>query len=198
MKKEPDHNDAKFWQQHYENGSTQWDAGAPTEPLRHYFEGLTDKSINILIPGAGNGWEAGWLFNNGFKNVYVLDFAAAPLEHFKKRIPEFPSSHLINENFFSHKGNYDLIVEQTFFCAIDPSLRRKYAEHMSSLLNKGGRLAGLLFNFPLETGPPFGGNAKEYESLFKPLFHIKVMAPCYNSIAPRMGRELFVIFEKKG
>jgi len=197
MKKEPDHNDATFWQQHYENGTTQWDAGSPTEPIRHFFEGLTDKSISILIPGAGNGWEAGWLFNNGFKNVFVLDFATAPLEHFKQRIPDFPTSHLINENFFEHKGKYDLIVEQTFFCAIDPSLREKYAEHMASLLNKNGRLAGLLFNFPLDTGPPFGGTTTEYTNLFSTLFHIQRMEPCYNSIAPRMGRELFILFEKK-
>ena len=47
----------------------------------------------------------------GFKNVFVIDIAEQPLLNFKKRFPNFPESHLINDDFFNHNGKYDLIVE---------------------------------------------------------------------------------------
>jgi len=69
---------------------------------------------------------------------------------------------------------------------------------MHSLLHSGGSIIGVLFNFPLsDEGPPFGGSVSEYKKLFSTKFVIKVLEPCYNSIKPRHGNELFIIFEKK-
>jgi thiopurine S-methyltransferase len=68
---------------------------------------------------------------------------------------------------------------------------------MPKLLKENGKLAGLLFNFPLtQEGPPFGGSKEEYLRLFEPNFNVKVMEPCHNSIKPREGRELFFILQK--
>ena len=53
---------------------------------------------------------------------------------------------IVNENFFYHQGKYDLILEQTFFCALDPSLREKYVEKCYDLLNDDGKIAGVFFN----------------------------------------------------
>ena len=66
------------------------------------------------------------------------------------------------------------------------------------MLNKGGKLVGLLFDFPLtEEGPPFGGSLEEYKNTFSKQFNIKILETSFNSIKPRLGRELFIIFEKK-
>ena len=93
---------------------------------------------------------------------------------------------------------FDLILEQTFFCALRPELRENYARKMQSLLKDGGILAGLLFDFPLEDGgPPYGGNIEEYRAFFSPYFEIRKLQRAYNSIPPRRGSELFFIFEKK-
>ncbi|WP_412783757.1 hypothetical protein, partial [Aeromonas sanarellii] len=68
-------------------------------------------------------------------------------------------SHLIENDFFELDDKFDLILEQTFFCALDPELRNQYATKMYNLLNTNGKIAGLLFNFPLTNeGPPFGGS----------------------------------------
>jgi thiopurine S-methyltransferase len=68
---------------------------------------------------------------------------------------------------------------------------------MKALLKAGGKLVGLLFDFRLtEEGPPFGGDADAYSLAFQKRFDIKTLAPCYNSIKPRDGKELFIIFEK--
>lgn len=187
-----------YWNERYLTDDFGWDLGEVSTPLKHYIEQLNNKDLKILIPGAGNSYEAEYLFKLGFKNIYVLDFAEAPLLNIKKRIADFPSHQLIQQDFFEHKGQYDLILEQTFFCAINPDLRKKYAEHMKALLKPTGKLVGLLFNDVLNTDkPPFGGNTAEYQTLFSPLFDIQKMETAYNSIKPREGRELFVVMQPK-
>jgi thiopurine S-methyltransferase len=66
------------------------------------------------------------------------------------------------------------------------------------LLNDGGKIAGVLFNKPVATvGPPFVATDEEYKKLFEPKFTFLKFENCTNSIAPRMGFELFFEFEKK-
>lgn len=187
-----------YWNNRYLDNDFSWDLGNVSIPLKEYFEQLKNKEITILIPGAGNAYEAEFLFKNGFKNVYVLDFAEAPLRNIKNRLPDFPSEQLIQQDFFEHQGQYDLIIEQTFFCAINPTLRMQYVKRMFNLLKPHGKLVGLLFNDVLNTNkPPFGGNKLDYEKLFPPFFYFKKFEVCYNSIKPRENRELFIVLEKK-
>lgn len=189
--------DKSFWEKRYQNNQTGWDVGYIATPLKDYIDQLTNKEIKILIPGAGNSHEAEYLWNNGFKNIYVLDIAEHPLMNFKNRIPDFPESRLIHDDFFEIQNTFDLIVEHTFFCALNPDLREKYASKMHDLLNSNGKLIGLLFDFELtKEGPPFGGSKKEYASYFTKHFSIKTLERAYNSIKPRQDRELFFIFDK--
>ena len=188
----------EYWEERYRQQLTGWDIGYVSTPVKTYIDQLEDKNIRILIPGAGNSYEAEYLYKNGFKNVYVIDIAKSPLQNFKTRYPLFPDEQLIEGNFFDLNMKFDLILEQTFFCALNPTARKEYAQKVYELLKKNGKIAGLLFNFPLtEEGPPFGGSKNEYLVYFEPLFKIKVFELCYNSIKPREGKELFFIFEKK-
>lgn len=189
---------SEYWNTRYNENDFGWDTGDITTPLKTYFDQLKDKSLKILIPGAGNSYEAEYLFNHGFKNVFVLDFAEAPLKNIKERCKDFPSEQLIQNDFFKHAGQYDLIIEQTFFCAIDPKLRADYAKHMHSLLKPKGKLVGVLFDTVFEKdGPPFSGNKAEYTNYFSTYFELNTFESCYNSIKPREGRELFIKFVKK-
>ena len=189
---------SNYWENRYQNNDAIWDAGEITTPLKEYIDQIEDKSIKILIPGAGNGYELEYLLEKGFSNSYVADFAQTPLENIKKRLPNIKEEQLIHSDFFELEGQYDLIIEQTFFCALDPELRSKYVQKMKSLLKPNRKLAGLLFQFPLtEVGPPFGGSRDEYLKLFSDDFKIKTLETAYNSITPRKGNELFFIFSKK-
>ncbi|WP_347922276.1 methyltransferase domain-containing protein [Pontimicrobium sp. SW4] len=186
-----------FWEGRYRENKTGWDIGYVSRPIKTYIDQLNNKDLKILIPGAGNSYEAEYLWDNGFKNVFVLDIANQPLSSFKKRAANFPSKQLINQDFFKLKDSFDLIIEQTFFCAINPSLRENYSKKMNELLKKNGKLIGLLFDFELTIeGPPFGGSKTEYLNLFSPVFNIVTLENAYNSIKPREGKELFFIFEK--
>ncbi len=186
------------WNKRYRQSETGWDIGGVSLPLKTYLDTLTNKALKILIPGSGNGYEAEHLFNNGFKNVYLLDWAISPLHHFHHRVKDFSVEHLIHEDFFKHRGNYDLIIEQTFFCAIKPKLRADYARHVFDLLNDGGKLVGVLFDDKLsDDQPPFGGSKEEYLKYFSPYFEINRFERCYNSVEKRAGRELFINLVKK-
>lgn len=186
-----------YWESRYQKNEIGWDAGEITTPLKDYIDQLTNKNIKILIPGAGNGHEFDYLISKGFKNVFVIDLAPTPLQNIAERNPDFKSN-LIHDNFFNLNEKFDLIIEQTFFCALNPSLRPSYVLKANELLNSNGKIAGLLFNFPLtEDGPPFGGSIEEYETLFSVDFKLKTLEKAYNSIKPRANKELFFIFEKK-
>jgi methyl halide transferase len=189
---------SKYWNDRYLHNDFGWDIGYVSTPLKTYFDQLTNKTVHILIPGAGNAYEAEYLHQNGFKNVYVCDIAPQPLQNLKERCPDFDPNHLMEVDFFDIQNQtFDLIVEQTFFCALDPVLRQKYFEKVHSLLKPGGKLVGLLFNDTLNSNkPPFGGTKEEYLGYIKHLFKINTFEACYNSIKPREGRELFMNLEK--
>ena len=186
------------WEKRYQDNETGWDIGSVSRPLQEYFDQLENKSLRILIPGCGNAHEAAYLHEKGFSNVFLVDLATTPLKNFAKKYPDFPKDHLIQANFFEHKDEYDLIVEQTFFCAINPADRAAYASQAASLLEKGGKLVGLLWATPMnENKPPFGGSKEEYLQYFEPYFKLRTFELAHNSIKPRAERELFLIAEKK-
>ncbi len=190
-----------FWRDRYQEGQTGWDIGYPSPPLTEYLDQLEDKTRRILIPGAGNAYEAEYAWKQGFTQVHILDVAPEPLQAFRQRVPDFPVDQLIQDDFFAHQGTYDLILEQTFFCSFvpHPETRAAYARKMHELLAPGGKLVGLWFNFPLTgdlTKRPFGGSREEYLGYFAPYFTVQTLAPAHNSIKPRAGNELFGIFRR--
>jgi SAM-dependent methyltransferase len=190
--------DMEYWEKRWKDGDTGWDIGSASTPLKAYIDQLKDKSLRILIPGCGNGYEAEYLWQQGFLNTFVVDISETALNNFHKRVPSFPKDHLLCADFFSLTGSYDLILEQTFFCALVPTLRKTYVAQMNNLLVPGGKLVGLLFDDLLNTDkPPYGGTETEYRSLFESRFNFLTFDKAYNSIPPRAGRELFLIFKKK-
>jgi len=188
-----------YWDERYHEKRLGWDIGSISTPLKEFIDQLPSKDLKILVPGAGNGYEVGYLYEQGFQSVYALDISEKPLLDFQKRNPNFPKNQLLVGDFFELElDDFDLILEQTFFCALLPNDREGYAQKMRQLLKEGGMLAGLFFDFPLtEHGPPFGGNQEMYRTLFAAYFHIRILERAYNSIPPRQGTELFFIFEKK-
>ncbi len=187
-----------YWNQQYEADEIGWDLGAVSPPLKAYIDQLTNKDLRILIPGAGNSHEAKYLIERGFSNISIIDISTVVTDKFKASYSKYPQLHIYIGDFFLHEGVYDLILEQTFFCAINPSLRKDYVLKMHELLADKGKLVGLLFNKVFEKeGPPFSGTKATYEALFKDYFNLNGFDLCYNSVKPRADSELFINFAKK-
>ena len=188
--------DVSYWESQYKAKKTGWDLGTVSPPIKAYLDTLVNKNLRILIPGSGNSYEAEYLLKKGFTNITVIDIAPTLVAFLQEKFKNKPEIQVILGDFFKHQGVYDLIIEQTFFCALPPSMRQNYALKIHQLLAKDGILAGLLFDRYFESGPPFGGSQTEYKLLFKDAFETLKMETAHNSIAPRANSELFFEIKK--
>ncbi|MFV8355804.1 methyltransferase domain-containing protein [Flavobacterium sp. XS1P32] len=185
-----------YWDNQYQANATGWDLGQVSPPIKNYIDTIENKEAKILIPGCGNTYEAEYLLQQGFTNITVIDIAPTLVENLKEKFAGNKNIKVILGDFFEHKGNYDYIIEQTFFCALPPTMRQKYVWKMHQLLSDYGKLIGLLFNRKFDVSPPFGGSLKEYEQLFYEAFVFNSISLAANSISARANTELFFEFQK--
>ncbi len=185
-----------YWDAQYKAHITNWDLGAVSPPIKNYFEKVENKNLAILIPGCGNTYEAEFLLKQGFTNITVIDIAPTLVAVLQEKFKNKTAITIIHGDFFDHQGKYDVIVEQTFFCALPPTMRQQYVNKMHSLLNPNGLLIGLLFNRTFEKSPPFGGSKSEYTTLFAKAFTFLKLEDCKDSAAPRANSELWIEFKK--
>lgn len=192
------------WNERYKSGDTPWDLSTPTpEFLRLLDANLLPPKGKVLIPGGGRGHDAR-LFAERHYEVDLVDFApkaleAALIEAAEAKLTVFA----YRRDFFDlpgtsyHQENYDLFLEYTFFCAIDPALRPKYVTTAAQLLKPGGTFVGLFFPTSIDKpGPPFQVSQEEVQKLFAPYFEVRFEKPA-QSVGPRAGREFLGIFRRK-
>ncbi len=187
---------ADYWDNQYKINEIGWDLQQVSPPLKTYIDQLENKNISILIAGCGNAYEAEYLYSQGFHNITLVDISQTLINSLTEKYKN-TTIKVVFQDIFEHSGKYDLILEQTLFCAIDPSLRTKYVTTMHNLLTENGKLVGLLFEKQFENGPPFGGCKCQYEPIFEPYFNLNTIEICYNSDKSRANEELFINFTKK-
>lgn len=189
--------DQHYWEAQYRTNALGWDLGKVSPSIKEYIDTLDNKNASILIPGCGNSYEAEYLLSLGFTNITLIDIAPSLVENLQEKFKNYPNIKIVLGDFFEHQGQYDLVIEQTFFCALPPIMRQEYVRKMHQLLFDNGKLVGLLFNKTFESGPPFGGSHSEYVQLFGIHFDFLQLDFCQNSIKPRINSELFIEFQKK-
>lgn len=188
--------DKIYWDAQYQTNTIGWDLGKVSPPIKTYFDNVTNKHAAILIPGCGNTYEAEYLLQKGFTNITVIDIAPTLVENLQQNFTNKSNINVVLGDFFEHTGSYDYIIEQTFFCALPPTMRQQYVFKMHQLLKENGLLVGLLFNRTFEVSPPFGGSKGEYQLLFKEAFYFNTVEDCQNSAAPRANTELLIELQK--
>ena len=192
----------EFWERGFQSGEMGWDLGEPTPIFSHWID-TCKEPLSICVLGAGNGWDA---INFALKGhlVTAVDFAESAVKNMKTAITKSAiEMKILHMDIFDlnlvYANHFDVVLEYTCFCAIDPSRRREYLKMVRHILKPKGELIGLLF--PIDKQPSEGGSP--YAVLLEPTVEliseyfslIKQEIPSL-SVKPRSGREIFVIFKK--
>ena len=190
----------KDWQSHYENNDLGWDLGQVSPPFVKLWQ---DKKLplgKVLIPGCGRGHEVAFLADKGFE-VTAVDFSQGAITYLKNTLKEKNlSCQVLHKDFFSlddsHDGVYDLVLEQTFFCAIAPPQRKDYVQKVSRVLKPEGMLIGLFYHTDKEGGPPFNTSYEDIKNNFSEYFHIQLLEKTLLSSEQRKNKEWLGILKK--
>jgi SAM-dependent methyltransferase len=198
-----DHRD--FWEGLYADGRDRWELGTAAPPLAERLRTLDLTSLSLaplggpgraIVPGCGRGHEVLLLAELGWDAVGI-DFAEAPLLDARAAAAQrglAPS--FVQGDWFAAadrpgwRGSFDLVVEHTCYCAIDPSRRRDYVDTAADVLRPGGRLIGLLWQCGAEGGPPWDTTPDDARRNFGRWFTIERLEPAVGSLERRGGEWL--------
>ncbi|OQE15754.1 hypothetical protein PENFLA_c030G00832 [Penicillium flavigenum] len=141
-----------------------------------------------LVPGCGRGVDVLLLASFGF-DAYGLEYSAAAIEACKKEENDNANWYRVRDqtvgtgkvtwiqgDFFDDAwlekigvplNGFDIIYDYTFFCALDPSMRPKWALRQTQLLSPSpaGNLICLEFprhKDPQSAGPPYTSSSEAY------------------------------------
>ena len=194
----------EYWEKSYQSGDMGWDLGGPTPIFNDWVQSQTD-SLSICILGAGNGWDAINFAEKGH-NVTAVDFAESAIDNMHTSAQsKGVQINIVHSDIFDlcklFNHTFDIVLEYTCFCAIDPARRMDYVRMTNQILKPDGKLVALLFPIDKDInddGPPFAVDLDSTISLFSKYFILDIKEIPSLSIERRNGREVFVIFKKNG
>ena len=192
----------EYWEQFYKDNNIGWDLGGITPIFNNWIKKI-DKKKTICVLGAGNGWDALNFADIGH-DVVAVDFAPTAIKNIvkktKKKSINIKALQLDIFDLPSYYQNYfDIVIEYTCFCAIDPDDRENYIKMVNNILKHGGKFVGILF--PLienlqNEGPPFYVDLKKTLLMFDNYLTRLICEKPSLSIKPRKNREAFVVYRK--
>jgi len=182
----------EFWEQRFRQMDTPWDLDGPHPSLVELGAKIRIPArATVFVPGCGRGHDALHFAKRHFQ-VSAVDWSPCAAEELRVRArkEEIPIE-ILNGSVWeipdAWKRTFDLWVEHTFFCAIDPADRPRYVNLAAQTLKPGGQLIGLFFIKedqpagtpirPENMGPPFSSTRKELETLFKTDFDVRILEP---------------------
>jgi SAM-dependent methyltransferase len=188
------------WQRHYEENDLGWDLGQVAPPFVKLWQEEKLPLGKVLVPGCGRGHEVVFLAENGF-DVTAIDFSSGAVTYLKNALKKRNlEGRILHQDFFSldesHEGVYDLVLEQTFFCAISPKQRRDYVLNVSRILKPGGILVGLFYHTDEQGGPPYNTTREDIEMHFSKKFEIQELDKTSLSTEQRKDKEWLGILKK--
>ena len=151
-----------YWEESYQSGDMGWDLGRTTPVFEQWIQSKSDP-LSICILGAGNGWDA-LHFSKLGHIVTAVDFAEGAVKNMNDSARRLDLAiNIMHLDIFDlsqqFHQEFDVVLEYTCFCAIDPARRKDYIKMVSHILKPEGELVGLLFPIdkdPKDDGPPFG------------------------------------------
>ena len=188
------------WQAYYNHDDLRWDIGAVSPPLKRLWEEGALNPGRVIIPGCGQGHEVLYCVRQGCE-VTGVDYTEGAVGLLRGNLERAGlAARVIQSDFFeldsTHDASYDLMLEQTFFCAIHPRDRERYVETARRILRPGGLLAGVFYETGEAGGPPYNTTQDHIREHFSGSFEIVRLEKCDHSHERRAGREVLAILKK--
>ncbi len=185
------------WQEYYDQDDLRWDLGEVSPPLKRLWQEGVLGAGRMIIPGCGQGHEVLFFAEQGFE-VTGVDYTDGGVGLLRNNLQKAGlKAQVVQSDFFelddSHHGHYDLLLEQTFFCAIHPRDRTRYVDMARWLLKPGGLLAGLFYHTGEDDGPPYNTTQEDIQKNFSAGFEIVRLEKCDHSIEKRKDKEWLVV-----
>ncbi|MBC7754417.1 MAG: methyltransferase domain-containing protein [Moraxellaceae bacterium] len=192
---------SQFWNESYRNlVQPRWDLNGPAEAFKDMLHRLKLPKSRILVLGCGAGHDAAFFAQAGHV-VTGVDFSAEALQKAKKNYGHLHNLSFEQMNIFDlpqeWNFSFDVVIEHTLFCAIDPALHQKLITVWKRVLHEEGQLLSVFFTMFKRTGPPYGVTELELRALLRPHFQFLFWGRLRNSVPERLGKELFVLGKKR-
>ena len=189
--------DRKFWQGVYDAGDTRFDLKGPSAPLLDWLDANAPRPGSAIVPGCGFGHDVLELARRGWDALGV-DLAETPVavgraSAAKAGLSDKATFLEADVLALDHPAAYDLLFEQTCYCAIEPHRRDDYARFAARVVKPGGTLVFVVFPVDGRSGgPPFNIGVDEVKLRFAAAFDLVRMGPPLRpSSVGRAGKELF-------
>jgi len=113
------------------------------------------KSHRALVPGCGRGYAPAALGAAGFKTI-GLELSSTAVATAQKECPNENTKYMAGDFFDATVplGQFDLIFDSTFLCAIPPRTWQLWAQRMNELIVPGGFLVMQVFPISVEADAP--------------------------------------------
>ena len=197
------------WRARYESADTPWDLGRAHPELQARIRAgeLTPphKRARALVPGCGHGHDALALCAAGW-SVTALDCVALVAAdgglgaQLREGLAQSGGSlEICDALAFAGEQAFDLVLEHTFFCAIEPSARPAWGRLVRGALAPEGQLAVLLFpgNKPIEEGgPPHRYGAQDLQEVLGAEFSLTQDELISPTVTKRSWEERWLIFSR--
>ena len=177
------------WEQRYRDGNTPWDLDAAPPVLEDLVASLGPTPLRVLVPGVGSGHDAIAWARAGHQ-VTAFDVAPLAVTRARQRVADRGLAvEVLEADLFALPVNwdatFDIVWEQTCFCAIEPVQRGSYVAAMARVLHPDGTYYGLFWNHGMPGGPPWDVTEDEVRAVFPPRFVIASLEPVTNSVPGR-------------
>ncbi len=184
-----------FWTKIYREGSGGWELGRENPIFPALLPQLNLSRQRVAVLGCGQGHDAAFFARAGHL-VTGIDFSEAAIELARSNYGDLRDLRFLKADIFNLpanlKGNFDVVVEHTCYCAINPERRNELVQVWRSLLNDQGHLLGIFFVMDKQSGPPWGGSEWEIRERLKKSFNFLYWTRWNASIEKRQGNELVI------
>ncbi len=200
LENHPEANDEKFWTNIYQTETPGWEKGHEAVWLPMALPQLKLGPSRVLVLGCGSGHDAAYLAKAGHK-VTAVDISPEAIKGAKEKYGEVKNLSFLQSDLFGlpreWEGQFDLILEHTCYCAIDPARRNELVKYWHKLLSEKGQLLGAFFVMEKRDGPPFGGSEWEVKQRLNKRFEFLYWTRWRHSLEGRKGKELVLLAQAR-